>query len=422
MSKIIYAVFIALFFIGCHSADEPKPTQKMFAAEDRYVVFALEAQKQHDYNSSAILFNEVYEKTDKIEYLYQSLQSLLISKQYQMLLTRTVKYESKYSDNAMLKRFEILALVNLNRVDEAKQKALALVSVTKEADDYIVLSDIYIKQNQFGSALRYLESAYNINYNEKIMDKISMILYVNLHKKNEAIAYLESHIKAHGCSELICARLASYYADNNNIDGMLQTYVRLYDLAPSDELAQSIIKLYVYKKDYYKLMLFLENSGANDPLLLQIYGEAKVYDKAAVLAKKLYDKSFDTQYLAQSAMFRYEEMPKNVSKKELTPILEDLKTAVVDKPNPIYYNYIGYLMIEHNIDVKQGIEYVKNALKTEPDSAYYLDSLAWGYYKLHECKSAKKIMDQVVDKIGAAEEEVKGHQDAINKCVQEEKE
>jgi len=75
------------------------------------------------------------------------------------------------------------------------------------------------------------------------------------------------------------------------------------------------------------------------------------------------------------------------------------------------------LMIEHDMDVSKGVSYVQEALKLEKDSPYYLDSLAWGYYKLHKCKEAKAVMDQVVAKIGSDEPEIKEHSEAINKCI-----
>lgn len=420
MTKIIFFILISIFFIGCHSADV-KPNQKAFEGEDRYTIFALEAEKMGDFNSSASLFNTIYEKSGKKEYLFRSLLGLLNSHQYEKLLQRSVKHQKDLPDDTMLIRYEIFALINLDRLEDAKNRAIELVNKTKDPDDYILVSNIYIKQNHFKTALKYLESAYNVNYNEKILDKMSIILYVNLQRKSEALAYLESHIRIHGCSKLICDRLAGFYSNENNVDGMLTTYLRLYEIDPSDEVAQNIIRLYGYKKDYSKMMIFLQDCGCDDDLLLQLYSEAKLYKKASVLAKKLYAQNYDPQYLAQSAIYKYEGLDRKNDKKRVNEVLKDLKEAVGLDPKPLYLNYLGYLMIEHNIKVKQGMAYVREALKADPNSAYYLDSLAWGYYKLHKCKTAKKIMDRVVKDIGLKEPEVKAHYKAINQCIKEKK-
>ena len=187
---------MSLLFAGCVNVNDVKPSQptkNVFQDEDRYVMFGLEAERLEDYNSSAALFYTTYEQTDKSEYLYRSLQGLLSAHHYDLLLSYARKYQSKYADNSMLKRYEILALVNLNRVQEAQSKAISLAETTKEPSDAILLSDIYIKEKDLQAALEYLQKAYKRDYNEKILDRIATLLYVNLHKKQEAIDALETH-------------------------------------------------------------------------------------------------------------------------------------------------------------------------------------------------------------------------------------
>jgi hypothetical protein len=422
MIKILYIVLVSLLFAGCANVNNVKPSQptkKVFQDENRYVIFGLEAERLEDYNSSAALFYATYEKTDKPEYLYRSLQGLLSAHNYDLLLSYATKYQSKYADNSMLKRYEILALVNLNRVQEAQSKALSLAELTKEPSDAILLSDIYVQEKDPQAGLAYLQKAYKRDYNEKILDRIATLLYVNLHKKQEAIDALEAHSKNYGCSKLICMKLAAIYGNEKNLDAMVATYVHLYSIEPSDEVAQNIIKLYTYQKNYSKMMLFLEDSHSDDELLLQLYIDSKLFDKASLLAKKLYKENFMPHYLAESAIYKYESMGKKIDKKSLDSVYKDLKEAVESDPNAVYLNYLGYLMIEHNIDIAKGVFYVQEALKLEKDSPYYLDSLAWGDYKLHKCKEAKTIMDQVVEKIGLTEPEINEHINAINKCIKE---
>jgi hypothetical protein len=62
------------------------------------------------------------------------------------------------------------------------------------------------------------------------------------------------------------------------------------------------------------------------------------------------------------------------------------------------------------------VEIVKDALKAQPNNSYYLDSLAWGYYKLHMCKEAYREMKRVVDMEGLDEEDIAQHWTAIQNC------
>ncbi len=422
MIKSLWSALIGLLLAGCMNSYDAKPSQsakKVFEGEDRYVMFALEAERLQDFNSSASLFYVSYEKSQKIEYLYRSLQGYFNAQQFEKLLEYSTKYQSKYPTEVMLRRYEIFALVNLGQLKIAQQRALDLADVTKESADIILVSDIYIKENQNLEALGYLKKAYLDKYDEKILDKITTLMYVNMHQKQESIDMMENHIQNYGCSKLICMKLAALYGNENDIDSMVATYVRLYAIEPSDELAQNIVKLYGYQKNYSKLMFFLEEYHTNDELLLELYVQAKFFDKASILAKKIYDKSFVPQYLAQSAIYKYENLGNKIDKESLKTVVSNLAESVEADPKAVYLNYLGYLMIEHNIELEKGVAYVQEALKLEKDSPFYLDSLAWGYYKLHKCKEAKNIMDQVVEKIGLDEPEIKEHIKAINQCIKE---
>ena len=419
MIKIFTIIFVTLFFIGC-STHPPavKPSEKAFAGEDVYILFALRAEQIRDYKSAATLFEKLYDKSAKKEYLYRSLADDLYAKEYKKVLEKVDTLTKGSIDDAKLVRFKIIALVALSRLDEAKQLAITLANKTENADDYLLASDVFIKKKEYDIALKYLNSAYVQNYNEKILDKMAIILYVNLHRKKDAIAYLETHTRINGCSKLICNRLIGIYSNENNIDGLLSVYKRLYNLDKNANIAQKIIQIYAYKQDYIQLINFLEQSGEDDNVLLQLYITGKNYAEAAELAKKLYDESGDIVYLGENAIYEYESQVKNISKKTLQSVVEKLEKVVQQTHDPLYENYLGYILIDHDVDVKKGMKYIQNALKSNPESAYYLDSLAWGYYKLGECQRAKKIFDKVVTLEGGDDTEVVKHVNAVQKCLE----
>lgn len=412
---------IALLFSGCMDTPFPEKSPKIFEGEDQYILFGLEAESIHDFNSSASLFLENYEKTQKSEYLYRSLQGMLEAHDYQKLLTNATRFQNRFKDRNALQRYEILALLNLEKTDDALSIALKLVHKTKQSSDFLLASDIYLKQKRIQEAADLLLEGYKIKYDESLLVHLSTLMFADLHKESEAIDLLETRIKNYGCSKAVCLKLAAFYGTQENVDGMVKNYVRLYNIEPSDEVAQNIIKLYGYQKEYSKLMLFLEDCHCDDELLLQLYVDAKLFNKASELAKKLYDLNFETKFLAQSAIYLYESAGNKIDKEKLSTVVKDLQNAVEKDPQDIYLNYLGYLLIDKDLDVPKGIEYVKKALKSQKDSAFYLDSLAWGYYKQRKCEDAKRIMDQVVKKIGLEEPEIKEHYQLINKCKKEHK-
>ena len=419
MFKIIGIFVVAVMLISCSAVNKGsiKPNEKAFEQEDAYILFALRAEQLHDNVGAAKLFKTLYEKSLKKEYLYRALENLFVAKKYETVIQNVDNLTQGALSDVKLVRLKIISLVALAKLDEAQKIALQLAKNTQSPDDYILVSDIYSKQKKYNLALKYLEGAYVKDYNEKILDKMAIILYVNLHRTKDAIAELESYSRTQGCSKLICHRLIGIYSNENNIEGLLSVYKRLYNKEKSKDIARKIIQIYSYKRDYIALLNFLEESHADDELLLQLYVSSKNYKKAYKLAYKLYADKGDTNFLAEGAIYEYEAQQGTISRKILDDVIEKLKEAVKEKKDPLYLNYLGYILIDHEVNVKEGIEYIKEAIKQRPNSAYYLDSLAWGYYKLGKCKRAKKIMDKTLTLKNGDNPEVLRHAHEIDECL-----
>ncbi|MCF6329926.1 MAG: hypothetical protein L3I99_00065 [Sulfurimonas sp.] len=423
--NFLVVFFLVLIVSGCSTLtnvklanDEIKVDgkKKMFEQEDKMILLALRAEQLKEYSISADIFNTLYEKSNKKEYLYRSLKNDLAIKKYAKVIKRVDEITLGKFNDLNLIRIKIIALISLNELELAKTISMLLVQESEEVNDYIIVSEIYVRLQKYDTALKYLESAYAKNFNEKILDRLSIILYVNLDRKKDAIAQLESHSLMYKCSKLICERLLSFYSDENDIDGLLSTYLRLYKIDKSEKIAIKIIQIYGYKKDYIKLMTFLENSSSDDKLLLQLYIQGKNYEKAALLAKKIYKDTAEIDYLGQNAIFEYELSKNKNDSKMQNIVINKLKRVVQVDDNSLYLNYLGYLLIDHDINIKLGMQYIEKALEKEPNSAYYLDSKAWGYYKLGECLKAEKLILKVIKLEGGNEPEILEHYEKIKKC------
>ena len=417
MIRILLLTIMSLFFISCSMHPKPiKPDEKAFDKEDIYIMSALNAEQTKHYKIAAKRFEILYEKSSKKEYLYRSLHDYLLAKENKKVIQKVDAVAGDSLSDPILVRLKTIALIKMGKFDEAKKTATSLAKTTQKADDYLLASDAYIKNQEYDEALKYLESAYMKEYNEKILDKMAVILYSDLHRKKDAIAYLETHTRVHGCSQLICKRLIGIYSNENNIEGLLSVYKRLYNLNKDKAVAEKIIQIYAYKRDYVKLIDFLEDTHANNEVLLELYVAGKDYAQASTLAQNLYEDTGDIKYLGQSAVYEYEAHSKKMSKKVLTSVIEKLTKVVKQTDNPLYLNYLGYILIDHNVDIEKGMGYIKEVVKNNPDSAFYLDSLSWGYYKLHQCAKAKKIMDKVVNMEGGDNPEVLLHVKKIDAC------
>ncbi len=150
-------------------------------------------------------------------------------------------------------------------------------------------------------------------------------------------------------------------------------------------------------------------------MLLDIYVSSSDFKDAYIVAKRLYEKTSKINYLGRMAIYEYEINKSKLNATTLQSVSKKFEKVVLKLHDPLYLNYYGYLLIDHDIDVKKGIGLVQEALLKEPNSPFYLDSLAWGYYKLGRCEEAKEIMDKLI-KV-SKEQELIDHSEQINKCV-----
>lgn len=399
----------------------PKSIQVGNILEDTLALYALDAQVHQKYYRASGFFGELYKQTSKKEYLYQSLRMLEQSNDIKLLSKQTAAELKKSPDDEILRRFEIIVLLKEGNFAEASQKALVLSEKGQKAPDYLLYAEARLKLGDYSGAVATLKKAYAIDYDEATAERIALIQYAQLGEKSEAIKFLKDHIGAHGNSQLLGKRLGSLYADSGALDDAAAIYEQTYDAFKDPSAAEEALRIYLYQKDYSKMTTLLEHSQLNDPLLLDLYVRVKEFDKASALALKLYERENNPLYLAQSSVFKYEAAANQNDPALIESVIEGLKKANKDLNEPLYLNYLGYVMIDHDINVTEGMGYVRKALEQQPDSPFYIDSLAWGHYKLNECAEAMRLIKQVESMIGTDEQEVRDHLNAIEKCKTKEK-
>ena len=417
---IVFLVLILSIFSGC-SIKHPTPQSKnccpkLFEDEDRYIMSALYLREHGYYKDSTKLFHILYAKTKRLEYKIEEIKNLIIMKDFKKAKEEAKDALKIYPNSVELLRLMAYIYLNQKDLENAKKYILKSIKLKKSPQDYEFLASIYMIEKRYDLALKYYQSAYAIKKSDELVDKIATIMFLYLNKKNEAVAYLETHSRIYGCSKTVCLKLASFYASMDDVDDLLTVYKRLYKRYQEDIYGIKIVQIYIYQKNYDGAIKFLEKNRLNDELLLDLYKLKKDYIKASKLAYNLYKKTDNLDFLAQNAMFEFEGS-KIKDKKLLQDVASKLEKVIKKLKDGVYLNYLGYLYIDYDINIDRGIKLVKEALKKNPNSPYYLDSLAWGYYKKRKCKDAFKIMERVVKKLGLKEKEVKLHFEKIKDCL-----
>jgi tetratricopeptide (TPR) repeat protein len=173
----------------------------------------------------------------------------------------------------------------------------------------------------------------------------------------------------------------------------------------------------MYKRDVDGAIAFLEADRSRDDILYELYKSKGYFSKALNLVDKFYKEDKDSKWIAEKGVLLFENSEDKDDKKMIQKVVSYLEQAIdqgVD--DSIYLNYYGYTLIDKEVDIKKGIKIIEDALLQQPENTYYLDSLAWGYYKTRECAKAYELMKRVVEEEGLEEEEIIKHWNAIKQC------
>jgi len=413
----IVTIFLVFFLVGC-STTQPYSDEvgkKSFENEDYMILTALEEQQSGNHNNAVQIYRELYKKSAKLNYLIEATKISFLSNNIELTKQMLQVALAKAPKNSELRRIEIGFLVKQKKDSEAQKKILLLLEDDKSVRNLKIAGSIFLQAKSYELALKYFESAYRIDSDENSLLHIVDIQYNYLDKKDDAIALLETHIRMQTCELNSCFKLVEIYGKEKNINGVISTYKKLYLRFKNEEYAKKVVELLMYIKDKNGAIKFLEESGYNQEMLLDIYISSRDFEGAYKVAKRLYKKTSKLNYLGRMAIYEYESKKDKLNEKILKSVSDKFEQVVNKLHDSLYYNYYGYLLIDHDIDIKKGIGLVQEALLKEPKSPFYLDSLAWGYYKLGRCKKAKVIMDKLI-KV-SKEEELMDHSIKINRCV-----
>ncbi len=421
--KNFIILFLVLLFTSCIGNKNPQKRDniKLFEEEDQYILYALEHEKNREFTFARDLYLSLFKKTNRYEYLKRFLVISTQLSEYEDVKKYSLEYMNKEdSSYEFILKFYIISLLKLEELDEALKSGITLLNLFNNAENYELLANIYFQRAEYKKAEEYYESAYLSSINAATLIDFFDVLYSYLNKKEKAISYLETHIRLYGCEGGVCAKLLSFYQEQKNIDGIISILKKIYFEYQNKDDASYINKVYKYligyleQKNIDDAIKFLEENNIDEYKLLSLYQKKDDKVKALELLNKLYKNTGNIDLLAQIAILEFETAKDK--KKILKSVIQKFEDVLIILDNHIYQNFLGYLLIDYDIDIDRGLKYIKKALSKVPNNMAYIDSLAWGLYKKKQCKEAYINMKKVVDSIGLDEEEIKMHWNKIKEC------
>jgi predicted Zn-dependent protease len=279
-------------------------------------------------------------------------------------------------------------------------------ALANEPTSHFLLSElikILLKQNKSGEAFPLLKLAVQ---NPKATGD-EFLFIARLYRENGTLDSAESYYKK--AANKISGNLGVLYEYAQLLE-LLQNYPelkRVYDiLLPELDYPPRLLEkqLFLYDKtstpDSATATLLGEAFKANGMqyaeygvLQAEILSNLKKYNEANEVLLAIYfvhpSKEF-TSKVALRIANNYELMD------SITVAIIWLERLLTSEPeNHIALNNLGYILIDRDIDVNRGLSLVEKALHHLPEESSYLDSKAWGLYKIGKHEEALKILERL---------------------------
>lgn len=402
--------------------------------EDDYMFKALDLQKK-DPRKARDMYLVLYEETQKIEYLKESILLSVGFEPPQMALSYIEDFLRKNGDESSapisqdmeINKASLDVYFRLNQLENALKLAKYIESKEDEPAIHNVLGVLYLNLNQKDEAFKHFEILYNQTRSPEVLQQL-LVLYKQNGKVSKAVELLDSYLAEYPCGEDICLEALLLYDRAGQIQKLQVILQEQYDQEPNIANAKNLIYAYTLGQKYAQALQIARNYPLEPRILFELYVGAKDYKNAQKSAIEAYKSYKEPVYLGFSYLYAFENLADKQDKSSVKSLITDMqrtidliqKDSFVDSQKEnnlgVFYNFVGYLMIDYDIDLEKGVWYVQKALEIAPNDVAYLDSLAWGYYKQNECKKALEVFSKIPKKEIKKDDELSTHSKKLNLC------
>lgn len=413
-NRIVLTLLMAFSFATVASCAK----EIMKTSEDELIIRGLLYEEYKAYENSYQVYKKLFDYTGAGVYLYKEATSALMSRNHiQESIRRLKTWDKTHPDEIEVRRLLIPLYLTVKQVNNAKREAEHLLERSTEPMDLDLASNSFLYAGEFERALELLSKVYESVPQEEVLLRMVEIMDEFTNERKKAIQLLEAHRRMNIVSNDVYVKLLLLYQKEKDINGILETYKALYAQDDDEQYLLKIIDAYVYKKDFDGAISFLEKEAKRADILYELYKTQKYFPKALALLDKLYKEDKNPVWIAEKGVLLFENSEDKNDKTMIAQVVSNLEQAIaLGVDDSIYLNYYGYTLIDKEVDIKKGMKIIEDALVQQPENTYYLDSLAWGYYKKHECTKAYRLMKRVVEEEGLEEVEIVEHWNAIKQC------
>ena len=400
--------------------------------EEEYMFRALDLQDQGKIAEARDTYLVLYDETKKLQYLKESILLSTRFEQPNVVLIYIQDYKRAVQKENLEEDLEIeKALLDVYLKTNNPSQALPIAQKIAAQEDTPIIHNalgvIYAGLGDLSNAIKEFQLLYEETKSPEVLQKL-VVLYGQTQQYQKGIELLDSYLQENECEGDLCAMAIQIYAKAMQGDKIESIFKKRYDDEPTIANTQNLIYIYSMRQKYNQALEIASRYPFDPKILFNLYVQTKDYANAYKMALDVYKNSKQPMYLGFAQMYRFETLSNKTNPKEVLPVLQDMQKAIdlIQKDSVpdslqrenlgLFYNFAGFLLIDLDLDIEQGIAYVQKALEISPDNVAYLDSLAWGYYKQKHCKKAKEVFAKIPKEEIPSDEELSKHAKSLDLC------
>jgi len=414
-----YYIVLFLLLFGQESSALSQ-TQKPDMSESMQVMRGVLYENAKAYTRAYEQFLQLYEKSYNEVYLHRAGVMLLKSgKDFHPFLARIRPYWRMRQMGYDLEKLYLWLLLKSQAYDEAREVVDDFrTKIQSEADVEIVVN-AYLYLDAYDEAYRLLKDFYAKEGKASYLRLMLLVLARESGHEEESLQLLETHYRLHGFEdERLFKALVEASLKQGKLSRVIELYRKRYLQNHHKDDLEAFVGYSLLAHQVKESIAFVEKEAKQSTLLYTLYEIDKQYKRVEAYMLQRYKETSNAEWLVKKAMVQYHALEgKREDKEALESIFTTLEKAyALGQRGGAFVNFYGYLLIDFNRDIPKGIALVKEALKKEPQNAFYLDSLAWGLYGLKKCQEAQEVMQRVKALIGLDDPEIRYHFEEIQKC------
>ncbi len=379
--------------------------------------------KTKEYKNAEIIFKKLHDlNPSELDYIYALADLARIQKNWDLAIDYYI--EGYHTDNIAVNGLEQALQISIAINDFKKAEKVCELLLIEQSDNIKIvqtLIDLSLFNNNYDLSLKMLNKLEKINGVSADIAIQKSVIYQELQLQEKALDVLLELVEIDSQNIDILDRIVNLLIEQkNNSQALIYNKKIIQNFAedPRGYINNAIIAMGNKNPEgaVNSLIPYIEQFTENftfQYLLGTAYYQLKDYDNSKIFLKsalQIYPQSKNTKHNLALIYDSTGEWDKS-DKLYMELISNDSTDAQA-------YNNYAYSLVEREENIEFALELAKNAIRLEPKSAAYLDTLGWIYYKLSQFDEALFYIGESIG-IDSTNITIKEHFDQIIKIKAE---